>query len=403
VLLILALFAITYSDGVAPILDKHCISCHAPGGIGPMPLTSYEEVRPWAKAIRESVKLRRMPPWFADPAHGKFANDPSLTEHEINTIDKWASEGAKPGQAQPHRPTKPPSRTHDLTITAPKPVIIPAKQTIDYQYLVIPLPFTDERWVTAAEIRPSDRTVVHHAVLYVREPQSGWLRGAPANTPFAPQTTEARREARSTTADILAIYTPGAPAMTCPDGMAKKIPAGSDLVLQLHYTSKKTDAKDQPTIGLTFTREQPTKRILTLQMGRADLLIPPGEPNYRTAVTGTLPSPALLISLFPHMHLRGSAFEYEIVNPNGRIETLLKVKPYRFDWQLEYILKTPRLLPKGTMLRFTGYFDNSPNNPYNPDPTAEVRWGEQSWKEMMIGFFDVGVDPHIDKHSFFTR
>jgi hypothetical protein len=138
-------------------------------------------------------------------------------------------------------------------------------------------------------------------------------------------------------------------------------------------------------------------------MGRADLLIPPGEPNYRTSVTGTLPSPALLISLFPHMHLRGSAFEYEIINPNGRIETLLKVKPYRFDWQLEYILETPRLLPKGTTLRFTGYFDNSPNNPYNPDPTAEVRWGEQSWEEMMIGFFDVAVDPHIDKHSFFKR
>ena len=218
-----------------------------------------------------------------------------------------------------------------------------------------------------------------------------------------PTDADALREARTTKADILAIYTPGAPATICPDGMAKKLPAGADLVLQVHYTSKKTPTSDQPQIGLAMLKDPPKKRILTLQMGRDDLRIPPGEANYKASVSGTLPADALLISMFPHMHLRGAAFDFEIVGSNGQIETLLRVKPYRFTWQLNYVLQTPRLLPKGTVLRWTGTFDNSANNPSNPDPAAEVRWGEQSWEEMMIGFFDVAVDAGIDKQTFFQR
>jgi hypothetical protein len=154
---------------------------------------------------------------------------------------------------------------------------------------------------------------------------------------------------------------------------------------------------------LTFARDQTAKRILTLQMGRDDLRIPPGDAHYRASVSGTMPADALLISLFPHMHLRGAAFDFDLIGPNGRLEPLLRVRPFRFHWQLNYVLRTPRLIPKGTILRWTGYFDNSPNNPDNPDPAAEVRWGEQSWEEMMIGFFDVAVDPDVDKQAFFAR
>lgn len=398
---------ITYHEHVAPILQKHCVSCHTPGGIAPMPLGTYGEVRPWAAAIRESVKLRSMPPWFADPNHGEFANDPRLTEAEIRAIDAWAGAGAASGnpatQQRSSAPAEGRSLSADLVLRAPKPVPVPANRTIDYQYIVLRLPFTYDRWIRAAEVRPSDRRVVHHAVLYVRERDSQWLRSATPGTPFAPSNAEALTEARNTKADILAIYSPGAPAMVCPDGMAKKISAGSDLVLQVHYTSVKTDTSDQPEIGLVFADEPPGKRIHTLQMGRDDLLIPPGESNYKASVSGRLPADALLISMFPHMHLRGVAFDFETIGPNGRIETLLRVKPYKFDWQLNYVLKQPRLLPKGTLLRWTGHFDNSPNNPMNPDPAAEVRWGEQTQDEMMIGFFDVAVEPGIDKQAFFAR
>jgi hypothetical protein len=399
----------TFHQNVLPILKKHCHSCHVPGEIGPMPLVSYKDVRPWAAAIRESVKLRRMPPWFADPNHGAFANDPRLTFEEIRLIDEWAASGApegKPSAAQQYTaPVVNTAVSADVTLAARAPIPIPAGAVIDYQYVILPVPFQSDRWVRAVEIRPSDRSVVHHAVLYVRESQSQWLRSAKPGVPYAPPQSdpEAVAKTRDTKADILAIYTPGAAVMACPDGMAKKIPAGSDLVLQIHYTSKKTATADRPQVRLTFSTDEPVKRILTLQMGRDDLRIPPGERAYRASVSGTLPNEALLISMFPHMHLRGTAFDFEIVGSHGRVEPLLKVKPFRFDWQLNYVLKTPRLLPKGTVLRWTGYFDNSPQNPYNPDPSAEVVWGEQSWDEMMIGFFDVAVDPSVDKKQYFVR
>jgi hypothetical protein len=207
--------------------------------------------------------------------------------------------------------------------------------------------------------------------------------------------------AQQAATDILAVYTPGSPAAVWPSGMAKKLPAGADLVLQLHYTSKKIDARDLTSVGIDFLREPPRYRVLTLQMQNTDIDIPPGASDYHASVSGTMPRDALLISLFPHMHLRGSAFEYAIVHPDGKIETLLRVKPYDFFWQMNYPLKTPRLLPKGTRLLFTGYWDNSANNPRNPDPKVEVKWGEQSWEEMMVWFFDVAVDPTVDKVSFF--
>lgn len=397
---------VTFSKDVLPILTRHCVHCHRSGEIGPMPLETYSQVRPWAAAIRESVRLRRMPPWFADPNHGQFANDPRLTEAEIGTIDRWVKSGAIAGPRTATPPlSKPAPATGGLVLQSPAEIVLPANTAVDYQYLILPAAFAEDKWVRSVEIRPRNRSVVHHAVLYVRERDSLWLRAAPAGQFYAPARGDvvAVQNTRDTKADILAIYSPGAPATVLPEGMAKKIPAGSDLVLQLHYTSRKVRTTDRPSVSLSFLDEPPLKRILTLQMGRDDLRIPPGDAHYRASVSGTLPGDALLISLFPHMHLRGSAFEFEIVRPGGNVETLLRVKPYRFNWQLNYVLKTPRLLGKGTRLRWTGYFDNSANNPDNPDPSAEVTWGEQSEDEMMIGFFDVAVEPEIRKQDFFVR
>lgn len=367
-----------------------------------MSLHTYKEARPWAASIRESVRLRRMPPWFADPRYGSFVNDPRLTEEEIAIIERWATSGALSGPVRAANVPVNGSFKPDITVRMPEAFRIPARAVIDYQYVVLPLPFSSERWVQGVRILPSDRSVVHHAVLYVRDRESKWMREAKPGIPYAPS-GDARTRSRQVTEDILAIYTPGMAASVFPEGMAKKIPSGADLVLQLHYTSGPKAASDRTSVGILFSENPPAKQILTLQMGRDDLLIPSGESNYRASVSGTLPQDALLVSLFPHMHLRGSAFEFEIVGQGGYVETLLRVKPFDFDWQLNYVLRTPRPLRKGTRLRWTGYFDNSPNNPRNPDPAAEVVWGEQSWDEMMIGFFDVAVDPSLSKSDFFVR
>jgi mono/diheme cytochrome c family protein len=394
----------TFYKDAMPILQQHCQSCHRPGEIGPMPLLTYEQTRPWAKAIRQSVSLRKMPPWFADPRFGKFSNDPSLTPAEIATIESWVDSGSPAGSKQD---APPPIDWHEsgltganLTVGMPRPFKIPARATIGYQYIALRPGFAHDTWVRAVQIRPSDRGVVHHAVLYVREPGSKWLAGAPAGEmvqppPNSPDTF--------TTADILAIYAPGAPYMICPEGMAKKIPAGSDLVLQLHYTSGKKDAQDQTAISMVASSVAPKSRLMTLQMTNSTFRLQPNESNQRVAVSGTLPQDALLIGLFPHMHLRGSGFEYQLDGGHGQIETLLKVNGYDFYWQLSYQLKTPRPLKAGTRLLWTGYFDNSSGNPRNPDPNAEVTWGDQSTAEMMVGFFDVAVPPDVDKKAFFIR
>jgi len=394
----------TFYKDVLPVLQQHCQNCHRPGEIGPMPLLTYEQTRPWAKAIRQSVSLRKMPPWFADPHFGKFSNDPSLTPAEIGVVQSWVDGGSLAGSKQDapmaidwHESGLPGA---NLTIGMSSPFRIPARATIDYQYLLLRPGFAQDTWVRAVEVRPSYRSVVHHAVLYVREPGSKWLAGITPGVIYQPPPNSPDS---FITSEILAVYTPGAPVMICPEGMAKKIPAGSDLVLQMHYTSKATEAKDQTAISLVTSSEPPQKRLMTLQMANYTFRLQPGERNQRVAVSGTLPQDALLISLFPHMHLRGSGFEYQLDGGHGQIETLLKVDPYDFYWQLTYQLKTPRLIKAGTRLLWTGYFDNSSANPRNPDPEAEVTWGSQSQEEMMVGFFDVAVAPDVDKKAFFIR
>jgi hypothetical protein len=337
-----------------------------------------------------------MPPWFAERASVHFENDPHLAPAEIQTIDEWTRAGAPRGVPVSARP-----RTQgwnipvpDLIFTMPQPFRVPAREELDYQFVILPLNLRTEMWVSAAEIRPGRRDVVHHAVAYIREPGSPWLRDAAPGKPFA--------RPGVTTSDILAIYTPGHGPMICSPGMARLIPAGSDLVLQIHYTPSGKTVEDATSVGIVLAKSPPEKRVLTLQMGSTRFLIPPFEANHRVQVSGTLPAAAELLSLFPHMHLRGKAFSFERIEPGGIVDTLLHVAPYDFYWQLEYRLAEPMPLPAGTLLRFTAWYDNSPNNPRNPDPSAEITYGEQSRDEMMVGFFDVAVAPSLDKQKFFN-
>ncbi len=375
-----------------------------------MPFRSYAETRPWAKAIRQAVVTRKMPPWFADPAYGRFANDRSLRKAEIQTLADWVDAGAPAGEV---RDAPPPGEwpagwsigAPDAVLEMPSPFRIPASGAVDYQYVILPLGLTEDKWAERVEVRPGNRAAVHHAVVYIREPGSDWLKGEPIGMTFSlPPAATHRPNPRSlTTSDILMVYTPGNSSEVWSAGVAKKIAAGSDLVLQMHYTATGASASDRTRVGIAFAKAPPKQAVLTLQMGNDRFVIPPGDPDYRVSVAGTLPNDALLVGMLPHMHLRGKGFEYLIDHGNGAIETLLKVNGYDFHWQINYRLAEPRPLRAGTRLEWVGYFDNSANNPRNPDPAAEVRFGEQSWEEMMIGFFDVLVDASVTKAKFFER
>ena len=401
----------TFYKDVLPILQARCQGCHREGQLAPMPLQNYRQVRPYAAAIHEVTRRKLMPPWFADPCCGHFSNDPSLTAEELATLSAWADGHAPEGNPQDATPS--PFWTRGWNIQQPAAVLrmpapkrLPASGDVPYQYVIVPTGFKEDRWVRMSEIRPSNRLVVHHAVAYVRDPKSSWLRGAPVGVPFSVDDlpTEAlRRDAMWTTSDILLVYAPGSLPDRWPDGFAKLVPAGSDIVLQMHYTTRGAPMQDQTSIGMVFTKAQPAKRVLTLQLTNDRFLIPPGDPDHRVAVAGTLPNDALLLSFFPHMHLRGKSFEYNIREPGGHMRTLLRIPHYDFYWQLSYRLADPLPLKAGTLLQAVATFDNSRNNPHNPDPDSAVTWGEQTSAEMMVGFFDIAVDPLVDKAKFFIR
>jgi hypothetical protein len=375
----------TFYRDVLPVLEKRCQECHRTGEIAPMPLVTYEESRPWAKAIAEQVRTRKMPPWPADPCCGHFSNDRSLTASEIETLASWTGDRGDPKDAPAPRvwPSGWNLPAHDVELTMEKPFAIPASGAVDYQYFPIKTGFGGDRWVQGVEVRPGNRSVVHHIVVYIREAGSTWTGGP-------------------TKADILTVYAPGSTPDAWPEGMAKLIPAGADLVLEIHYTPKGKAASDQTRVALKFARGMPEKRVLTLQLNNDRFLIPAGERHAEVTAWGSIPNDALLLSLFPHMHLRGKSFTYAL-REGGRTETLLNIPKYDFYWQLSYRLRTPIALKKGARIQCWAVYDNSPNNPLNPDPSVDVTYGQQSWQEMMVGFFDVAVDAGVSKPSFFVR
>jgi len=402
----------TFYRDVLPILQTHCQMCHRPSEIAPMPLVTYAQTKPLARAIAQQAEQKKMPPWFADPCCGEFSDDPSLNAAQISTLQQWANADAPPGDPRdappdPHWAEGWNISQPDQILSMPKPVSIPAEGTVEYTYEIVPTNFNEDRWVQMSEVRPSSRSHVHHAVVYIRPPESKWLRGAPVGVPFTATSLAdpaLRHQAHETTSDMLLVYAPGSSPDHWPDGMAKFIPAHSDLIFQMHYTTNGSPASDQTSVGLVFSKTSPKQRVLTLQLANDHdtVPIPPNTYNYRVEVHGTIPNDCLLLSFFPHMHLRGKRFEYNIVHPDKSTETLLRVN-YDFYWQLSYRLAQPRPLKAGTVLQAIAWYDNSRNNPHNPDPDSPVQWGDQTWNEMMVGFFDVAVDAHTDKQQFFIR
>lgn len=400
-----------YRD-VLPILAARCQSCHRPGEIAPFPLVSYEEAKPWAKVMAKSVAERKMPPWFADPCCGRFKNNPSLSESQIAIVRDWAEAGAPAGDKKQAPPLRHWAQgwnipAPDLVLHMPFAVRLPQSGDVEYTYEIVPTNFAEDKWVRAAELRPGARDHVHHGVVYIRPPQSKWLRGAPVGVPFTASSLGDPRlihEAHFTTSDLLLVYAPGSAPEDRPAGMAKFIPAHSDLIFQMHYTANGHAARDQSSLGLVFAKKEPPKRVITLQLANDHdtIPIPPGSDNYRVEVSGTLPNDSTLLGFFPHMHLRGKRFEYNLVRPDGSRETLLRVN-YDFYWQLSYLLAEPRFLPAGTKLEAIAWYDNSRANPHNPDPDSPVEWGEQTYNEMMVGFFDVAVPAAMTKEQFFIR
>lgn len=375
----------SFTKDVAPIFFNRCAECHRAGQVAPMSLLTYKEARPWAKAIREKVLERAMPPWLADPRYGHFENDRRLGLKEIDTIVAWVDGGAIQGNEAdlPPAPAFVEGWTlgrPDVVLSLEEEVAVPADGVIAYKYYTVPTGFTEDKWVQAAEIHPGNRAVVHHIIVFVQDP-----------SPKAPGAAEAaaNREGRG---PKLAGFAPGEQPKVFPPGTAKLVKAGSHFVFQMHYTPNGRAAKDRSYIGLFFAKEPAQKSVLTGTALNASFVIPAGAPDHEVRSSWTAKQDVRIIDLMPHMHKRGKDFTYTAVYPDGRSEVILRVPKYDFNWQLLYRPAEPLLLPKGSRLDCVAHFDNSPNNKYNPDPAKEVRWGPQTWEEMMIGWFDYVVD-----------
>ncbi len=398
----------TFTKDIAPILQQHCQACHRPGEAGPFSLLTYQQARPWAKAIKEAVLLKKMPPWFADPHYGKFSNDRSLAQSEVDTLIAWADGGAPEGDA---RDLPPPAYVAgwaipkpDVVYEFPRAFEIPATGTLEYQKVIVPSGFKEDKWVQFAEARPDDRAHVHHMILYVREPGSHWLRGEPAGVFFvAPKVTDDTTDTSALPSDFLVGYAPGQPPEMLAAGQGKLVKAGSDFVLEIHYTTNGKASTDRSKFGLVFAKEQPQTRVLTLSATNGKFKIPPGDPNYRVDAEFETAAAVKLAGLHPHMHGRGKDFEYRIVYPTGETQTILRVPRYNWHWQLWYNLAEPIALPKGARIECTAHFDNSPNNPDNADATKEVTWGDQSWDEMMVGFFNLEFPANMPVEEILGR
>lgn len=365
---------VTYTRDIAPILQKHCQECHRPGQVAPFSLLNYQQASRWSKTISEVVSDGRMPPWHADPRHGEFANDRRLPDTERNLLLEWVKQGCPKGEAK----DEPAARefatnwelgSPDLVLKMKETFTIPALapvKGIEYQLFVLPTNFSEDVWVQAVEARPGNRAVVHHMILYIGD---------------KPRMAEGESADR----DVLAAYVPGSKPAVFPQGLAKRIPKGAKLVLEMHYTANGSEQIDCSSIALVFAKSPPEHEVRARFVANTTFTIPSGADRHEVTAATTFDKDALLLTLSPHMHLRGRSFLVRAVYPDGRTEIVLSVPRYDFNWQHAYALKTPLPMPAGTRLECVGTFDNSAANPNNPDPTSEVRWGDQSWEEMMLG------------------
>jgi hypothetical protein len=420
---------VTFTRDVAPILYKHCVTCHHPGDIAPMSLITYSEVKPWSSAIRESVLTRKMPPWKADPHYGTWSNNPSLSEVEIATLVKWSDSGKSEGDpaALPPAPVfnngwhagKP-----DMVFSIP-PHSIAAAGPDENISINVPTRFTEDVWITAAESRPGNRKIVHHSHVFVLEEDDApkpktaaapnpareyarWLMlhegtltfmrpNAPVidNGCVVDDNGDLPGSTQNDLGSLLSSYLPGREPDVYPAGTARRIPAGAKLNFQLHYSRTGKDEVDESSIGLWISKEPPKQVARRIDLHNEMFLIPAGDPNHEVTECHTFQKDMYITSLTPHMHYRGKDMRIEATYPGGRRETLLYVPAYNFNWQITYRASKPLYLPKGTRISILAHFDNSVNNKMNPDPAKVVRWGSASETEMMDGWIEYVDAPPV--------
>jgi peroxiredoxin/mono/diheme cytochrome c family protein len=371
---------ITYSNQVARIMQARCVECHRSGEVAPFTLGTYDDVVGWAETIREVVQEGRMPPWFADPKYGHFTNDARLSAEEKQQICAWVDNGCPQGNV---KDLPAPRKFVDgwqigepdqVVYMADKSYTIPAEGTVEYQFFTVDPGWTTDKWIQATEARPGNRSVVHHIIVMVQPKEGNDFGGRGGIGGYAPGMT---------------------PAVNLP-GTASFVPAGSKLIFQLHYTTNGSQQVDRSMVGIRFADPKTVKRMVRGGLvGDTSFRIPPGDANYEVKAKHLFLKDTLLLNLTPHMHLRGKDFKYEAEYPDGTREVLLDVPNYDFNWQIRYMYKEPKLMPKGTRLHCTAHFDNSPDNLANPDPTKEVSFGDQTWEEMMFGFY-TSMDPAQD-------
>jgi peroxiredoxin len=367
---------VTYHKHVAAILQAKCQECHRPGEAGPFALQSYQQAKNWSAMMREVVADDVMPPWHATAPYGHFKNDRRLTADEKKTLLAWIDQGCVEGNAK----DAPPARTFtegwrlgrepDEVLRMKKPVKVPAHGNYPYQYITLGDPFPEDRWVTAVEVRPEQRAVVHHIIAFVLPPKTPPFELAGSG--FAKY--------------MLGAYVPGDQPIIAAPGQAKKITKGSQILLEMHYTPNGRAVEDRSTIGLCYAKKAPDVELHSLAVMNDKFRIPPGAANHEVKSTFTFDKPTTIESLTPHMHVRGKSFKYELVSKDGKRETVLDVPKYDFNWQSSYYFATPLQLPAGSTLECTAFFDNSAKNPFNPDPMKTIRWGNMTADEMMIGF-----------------
>jgi peroxiredoxin/mono/diheme cytochrome c family protein len=437
---------VTYTKQIARIFQDRCVECHRPGQIGPFALENYEEAVGWAEMIEEVVRDNRMPPWHPSPKFGHFVNDLSLSADEKELIYKWVAAGAPEGDPKDLPAAKEyagswsiPGGPDAVFYMSDEPVDVPAEGTVAYRYYVVDTGFTEDKWVKVAECMPDNRGVVHHIIVFLKPPGGGLFGGGQrggqstaaagqkkdeqatttqtaavgegtpgdakpgdgkptADAPPAREGRSGRGAARGQASfGQLCGFAPGTRPYVLPEGMAKLIPAGWQLVFQMHYTPNGSPQKDRSSVGIKFCDPSTVKyRVATANAANPFFEIPAGDSNYLVESNRTYGKDVLLLSVFPHMHLRGKDFNYEVTYPDGRKETIMDMPRYDFNWQTSYVFTEPLKLPGGTKLHCTAHFDNSEDNPANPDSSKPVKWGDQTWEEMMIGWFDIAVPKEWD-------
>jgi len=399
--------SVTFNRDVLPILQKNCQSCHRPGEIAPMPLLSYTDARPWAKAIKSAVVSRKMPPWFAEPVANHFANDRTLSETDIAKLVAWADNSAPEGDAKDKpAPLVFPEGWNikpDMVVEMPADFQLPATGTINYQFVRVQGNFDRDLWVSAAEMRPGNPAVLHHGKVWVVPPGSQWMANAKYGVPYEGQ--ETGRNTAGDGNDILGKFNPGLGSQSFSiDGAAKFVPKGSDLVFELHYTAIGKPTTDRSKLGIVLAKNPPKQRyFLSAGPAASNLVIPPGDGNAEVVSEVTVGlDDAKLVYAQPHMHLRGKDFELRLIYPTGETQTVFRGK-FDFNWQLGYDFAKPIPLPKGTRVIGISHFDNSANNPFNPDSSKEVRWGPQNWDEMSNCFIGLIFDVKDEPDKLFRR